>query len=297
MTSPRLVTHKDCMDGSMSALVFRSVFPDADIIFVNPHEVDSVEREDGVRYFFVDVCPSVCMSNDVVLDHHVSSREKLKTIEGHAELDSSRCGCMLLHDFLLKSDEIQEESKSRLRRFTNMCGVVDDYDRYLLKRPVSEHLARVHQFVGQDAFITKISCECESQSYLGHVNDFGVIPPSWREISNILKNNEQRYVERLIDFSWCGHAEYAGTSVAVAFVYAEEHTNAMADEMLRVHGDAKFAAIINLKMGKISIRSRSDEYDCSLLARESSPFGGGHKRSAGLPIDSLLRSDIRSVIG
>lgn len=298
----RLVTHKNCLDGSMSAIVFEAYFGKQEVLFVNPNEVDDVKDRELYKTYFVDVCPSTSLEHEVILDHHFSSEQKLKNCNcKDFILDFNRCGCRILFEHL--HDERCEFFGPGLEKnylLNEIVLTVDDYDRYVLNEKESSDLAVIHESYEQQDFIdavldnyTILSSEKNYENF--HWKDL-IGKGAWDNLSSI-KKKDDIYVANALKRSWLSSFVHNGKTIEVANVFAEKCTNELADALLD-HYKVNFCAIVNFDKMKISFRSNSEEINCADIANElSSGIGGGHKRAAAMPIDDELVKMFKSVLG
>lgn len=280
------------MDGSMCAVVFRAVYRDGEVVFVAPHEAESVPDRPAYATIFADVCPRTLLAHEAVLDHHISSYDRAggDGFLGFYSLDTGRCGCKITLDHLMNL----HPDRGDLELLRDIVNVVDDYDRYQLRLAWSRPLARIHEFFGQRRFVDSLVNLFRFRSD-PHASLW--IPREWEQLDEVLMENELRYVSRIVENSWVTTVRLGDRIVPVACVYAEEAVNSVADALLARHPEAGFAMVVNTYAGKVSLRSRDPQYDCVELARTMSDQSGGHRGAAGFPFPEEMVADLRAVIG
>jgi oligoribonuclease NrnB/cAMP/cGMP phosphodiesterase (DHH superfamily) len=261
------------MDGSTCAVVVRLVWPDIKVVFVEPSEADAIpDRGDEVT-IFADVCPTRLEEYEGVYDHHASSFTRLG-VSRDVVLDTSRCGCYLLMEHL------RTNFPEKMALVENLCGVVDDYDRWVHQRPVSRSLAALHELLGQEEFVQRMLLRVQQKDFIGRINDWGLITAEERQMIGAFDGMKRRYVEEVAKNAF--YVYIGKDKQSAVAVFADQHINDVGAALLEQHPAKDFAVMVNLLKRNISIRSRSVEHDCSKLAMEF-PGGGGHPCSSGAP--------------
>jgi len=272
------------MDGSTCAIVFLTLFPDGEVVFVNPHEADTFPgRGDGTMTIFADVCPSYFLVDETVVDHHASNIDKLKGKEPEgAVLNTKKCGCLLLHETL---SAIWKDSL-RFNELTQLCSVVNHYDLNGPGSPESDRLADFHQLVGQEQFVQKMLKKGWQQIPLSILDDDEL------NLVRAFASAKQRYVNKACDQAFRG-SYFWGERVIM--VIADDHRNDIMCELLTRHQEVDFAIIIDLLRNSGSVRSRNPKHDCTAFVKKFG--GGGHPCAAGFPLHRSTVNELRAVIG
>lgn len=285
----RLVTHRDCMDGSTCAIVFLTLFPDGEVVFVHPHEADTFPgRGDGTMTIFADVCPSYFLVDETVVDHHASNIEKLRGKEPEgAVLNTKKCGCLLLHETL---SEMWKDIP-KFKRLVPLCCMVNHYDLNGPGNVDSDWLADFHQLVGQEAFVHTMLRKGVAVA-MGQEEPFFILSGEELEMVRMFSSLKQRYVNKACDQAFRG-SYFWGERVIM--VIADDHRNDIMCELLARHPEVDFAIVIDLLRNSGSVRSRDPKHDCAALVKKLG--GGGHPFAAGFPLPRSAVNELRVVIG
>lgn len=274
-----LVTHKNCMDGSTSAILFIAAGGlRENIRFTNPShsETDEIVSELLETWsgpiLIADVSVSVALAEKVrrtdvfLLDHHKSAIPLADFSWCLIDVQNTSCGSMMLYNYL--------QSFRPVRDYTELVNLVDDHDRWVKQYKATDKIASLHQVLGQEFFIDRF------------VKDSNTLLTSEEEyVVNLDIRKRDQYIAAKKKEVEVLRKTIQGHNVRVAFVSAATHQsqlgNAICEDPVI---DADIAVMVG---GAISMRARkSCPVDLSSLAKVNS--GGGHKLAAGCSLDGLL---------
>lgn len=262
-------------DGLVSAVLIQTVYPDATVVPVEPHELDEGIRDvasritDVSRVFICDLCPDekaplfddlqtiVEMADDVVwFDHH-------QWDPSHAQ-DVRELGISLV---VGDSDEectadvvLRELDYGFSEDFIDLVTVTHDHDLWIRDDPRSDDLADF-------AFWST------SEEFMDVVRDHGAALPD--DVMALLR--EKRTIKQdLIDRA-VNRAEFHEINdVTVGVTYGRCSQNEVAESLRAKGADA---VVVVKPAGSASIRGSDAFSSCHLVARQVN--GGGHPKAAG----------------
>ncbi len=291
-----LVTHRACMDGSASALVFIWAGGKREnIVFIPAGGVERFVKESplisrDVFLIFADIGVTVSKhadalekrGNAIIIDHHASSKHLSEREWCHVNND--KCGSRLLAEYF----EIDNHA------INNFIAEVDDFDRGIFKSNLSAELAVWSAFMGQEDFIERFkNVEGRSESLWTSFE---------RDVLRILLKNRDIAIENILKKSFVSEVFANDSSpVKVAYVITSDpNISVLLEKLLEKYPDAKIAAQINIDKAAVSLRSRKNEQGCEYDVSEFAKIfgGGGHKQASGHPISrDLLKKIAEEVHG
>ena len=207
--------------------------------------------------------------NVVIFDHHDTNdgTVEYKNAKRYIDTDAGST-CRLIYDTLSK---ISKAKKLNLEQKSLMV-LVNDYDSYELKSPISKKLNIVFWNYQGDR-LEKFKRDF-ANGWTGGFNKFQ---------QNAIVLSEKR-LSRLKEQAtlFTGECELGGSKYNVASVVATSHINDMADWAAAETG-CDIALVVNTKSGKVSFRRRAGKTDFSVVefAEQITDECGGHDAAAG----------------
>ena len=301
----RLVTHRNCADGAATAVLFQNS-GGKDVIFVSPGQnadevVTDLYHNFPGKVIFADISVSLDVAllldarkhDFVLLDHHVSSVPLKKFSWCEIEEKNTRCGSMMLFDWIKQQQNkliyksrslgittLQKEHLNEYRRFVEL---IDDYDRWVKAfGQETEDLASLFLCLGQKLFIERFlkdpSAKLQNKErYLLEVDQ-----ARKQDLLKQKKKDVKVYIKHI-----------QGKDRRVAFVMVHDHHNEVAEA---IYNDQDLAVDLVIIVGdRISFRSpERSEVDCSKLA--ASLKGGGHIHASGTSLKNVLGVDLTDLV-
>ena len=266
------------MDGTGCAILFLKMGGlRENIRFVGPESIHKVVTELCNTYsghlLFVDVGVDEHEAEllnergrgDVILiDHHRTSipLSKYSWANISASKDNSAagtaCGTLMMWEhYLLQHSEIAE--------YEGMARMIDDYDRWIHKNPMSQKFADLHTLIGHDMFINRFLDD--SRVKLTDIDE---------KILNIDKKKKEEYFERKMNEV----TVQTTRGIKIGVVLGNRYTSECCNHLLNNHPDGLDVAImVDAEGNRASLRSRKEGVDVSEIA--SLNGGGGHAAAAG----------------
>lgn len=287
-----LVTHRGCLDGTGSALMFIWAGGSQDkIVFRNPSGLifQPGELPDGVdEVWYADCCPPdltdpCCGLPFAVFDHHISNERKFGG-DSHCTFDMAKSGTSLMayalgigsrHPHPGFSDP-EDADADRLIK------ALEAYDLGRFDEPDGMFLADLATTFSQEHMLGMLVAHgagiFDSQTMQARVE-------AARSVRTLYADSASRSA-RITTLD--GHR----VALASSPVYWK---NEVAERLL--NAGAEVAIIFDVTGGMVSLRSRPGGPDCSLIA--SKYGGGGHARAAGFKASShpMLNAMFNEVFG
>ncbi len=291
----KLVTHRDCSDGSACAVLFIAAggLPE-NIVFTSPShtETDEIannlfETWDG-PIWFVDVSISddaaqlLSRRTDVVLiDHHKTAIPLAKYKFCKIDKDNSACGSKLFLAFLKKQLGASAYTLA-IKKYQDFVDNVDDMDRWRKNIPGSEVIFNLHGLLGQKLFIKRFLKNASMDT-----------TDNEKYLIEIDREREKEYIRSKKEQVVVVQREHNQQKVRVGFVQAGgPYRSALGDSMCHdPELDVDLAVMVNGDY--ISLRSRNGKVDCSGVAQQNG--GGGHPAAAGCDLSKIIGKDILSL--
>ena len=290
----KLVSHKNCADGSACAILFQFL-GGKDVVFVSPGEhadevaLDLFHNFPG-KIIFADISVSLDVAEildgrkyDILLfDHHKSAIPLKQYPWCEIEENNTRCGSMMFFDWIRK-ELWNRDALSLLDSYKRFIELVDDYDLWSKTYgQETEDLAALFLCLGQKLFVERF------------LNDAS---PDLLSKERYLLDVDRKKKEHLLlqkkkeALVFIKHIQ--GKDRRVAFVTAKSHNNEIAEA---IYNDADLDVdLVVLVSDRVSFRApaRSD-IDCSVLAAS---FGaGGHRLSAGSSLKNIIGVDLLDLV-
>ena len=293
-----LVTHKGCSDGSGCAITFLEAGgKEENIRYVGAGMVERFVKEDpvfdgGQFLIFADVgvtSPKYAdvlekRGNLVLLDHHKTSLHMLGRPWAliDAEDGGTRCGSRLLAEYLFPGFIPQ--------RLDWLTTVIDDFDRWKRRIPISSELATLSAFIGQERFVRSFSTDLKERWSLVGAELFYDHEVELLKI--LLAKRDEAVSEAVRKCVVKTVPTPCGLPLTIVYTLSSDsNTSLILDELLKSRPEADLSCQVLLDHNKVSLRSRNDgNID---VAEYASLFGGGgHKHAAGHPLPDGLLLDI-----
>lgn len=268
-----LVTHRGCLDGTGSALMYVWAGGDRSrVLFRNPSGLQLKPEDvpaDVEEVWYADCCPQVLIDPAVgrpfrVFDHHVSA-QRLHGSDPRCMFDMAESGTSLMaRQFALTGlDKASDEFIAAMR----------DYDLGRFDNVAGLRLADLASTYDQDALLDLfIEREPEGIMYDRDLTARASGAAAIREV--YCKHNA-----RLAPSSVLSLRESVGRVVIAAAVCPRDWKNDTAKQILDTRPAIDVAVIFDVMGGMVSLRSRDGGPDCSVIAGLYG--GGGHARAAG----------------
>lgn len=285
-----LMTHKNCFDGSGSAIVFLSAGGLRKNIYYVPagNGVKAFVKKNmemlmsAKQLLIADVAPDLETMQKLnkiydvtVIDHHKTALE-LKGVR-NCHIDMSSCGTKLLYEFLFEVNLPVGIPQNGLEL---LVYTINDRDMWINEGPMTDALFTLSNFLGQQDFITQITNSFSTNSYMVKSNQYDLIKRLQRKRNEKITNQLKHVKIR----DYCG--------LKYGYLFLDDYQSQTLHRVLEEHG-CDVAVGIKLSGGVVSIRTTSSA-DASLIAQAFG--GGGHARAAGHGIDNETMNEIIETI-
>ena len=284
-----LVTHKGCLDGTGSALMFIwAGGRKENILFRNPSTCDLTAEEAAPfdEVWFADLCPSQMRDPAGgkpfrVFDHHASNAKKF--------VDDPRCTFSMVHSGTslfgemlgvydagwldLKVDYEDWLNEQRWER-AKLVEALEAYDLGRFSHEQGQYLADLAASFTQEQMLDILQRQERQVFSL----------PEYRGRVEALSSMRKLYADTATRNVLVKDLDGMRAGVAVAPVYWK---NEVAERILDKGLD--LAVVVDAAGGMVSLRSRPGGPDCSIIAGRYG--GGGHPRAAGFKMSSIVLVD------
>ncbi len=280
-----LVTHKSCLDGTGSALVFlwaggrrdRILFKAPAELVLSPLEVPS----DVTEVWYADCCPSSLSDPAAgrpfrVFDHHVSGMRSFGS-DSRCTFDMGRSGTSLLARELGQLDDtIGSFEGSRCSR-QELVSALEAYDLGRFSDMPGQRLADVAASYTQEELLDVMHGMGPHRTLHDSVlsSRADAIASLRRKFGDSVATSARYF---MMDFPIPEH----GDSVWVGITASPIDWKNEAAQRVLDSGLATLAVVVDLVSATVSLRSHDDGPDCSRIAGLYG--GGGHARAAGFSI-------------
>ena len=281
MTKTYLVfTHYD-LDGAVSLLAFQWARPDCKIISypmsnldVGNGKIKKIYDTEGGSNFSVVLLDlalreeflDMDLPNVTIIDHHASSADVIPKFKNAKILwkDTTSCAKWIYENFL-KDKNLSKEQKA-------LIALTDDFDCYALKDPRSYQLNMVFW-------------ECYRNKWETFVHDYrdGFVSFSLVQIKQIESVLRIADIQAENTKAYIGNVIIEGKEQCVAAFQLERNTSQLMDALQRMYPEQQAYFFINIKTGRISLRSNMkhpDKVDVKTFA-EKYCDGAGHVYASG----------------
>lgn len=285
-----LVTHRGCLDGTGSALMFlwaggkreNIVFRNPSTAFLTPEEAAGFDE-----VWFADVCPPSLDNEPAggkpfhIFDHHLSNMKKFGD-DPRCTFDMKKSGTSLMAREL---DVVDEETMAGAL-ISELVSALEAYDLGRFDEPMGVLLADAASSYTQDEMLDKL---LKHGSLVFLDNDIISRAAALASVRKLYSEQAAKFSYGILMEGSDGRSIDVG--VAVSPVYWKN------DVALRILAHREMALIIDPTTQMVSLRSKQGGPDCSIIAARYG--GGGHARAAGFKGNgaSMLNALTESVIG
>lgn len=282
-----MVTHND-LDGAGCAILFKTVFPGGDYYCVGYEKIDeticrlldeAMGSKEQISMMITDISPNsqetvdkinACLqvygNSITLLDHHITAEERFGG-EFWAHFDGSMCGTAITQEYLMAHNDTKAADISR---YSELVAIINDYDLWKHQNPISKHMNTIFRWLGPDRFVQRCLYSLKP----------GELDPMEIQYIRMEDDARERYINDVIKHGLFDIKTQHGRG---AFFFAESYPNDIAEEVRGRRMPFDFVGVVNMKSGKISLRSCDPECDVAKIA--AAYGGGGHRAAAGFEID------------
>lgn len=285
-----LVTHRGCLDGTGSALMFllaggkreNIVFRNPSTAFLTPGEAAAFDE-----VWFADVCPPSLDNEPAggkpfhVFDHHLSNMKKFGN-DPRCTFDMKKSGTSLMASEL----DVTDSPSFYGTPMSDLIGALEAYDLGRFDEPLGVRLADAASSYTQDEMLSELFINGADALY-----DQRIVARA-----EALASVRNLYAEQAASYAYSFQFPGTGDEIiecgmAVSPVYWKNEV------ALRILKDHDLALIVDPTTQMVSLRSKEGGPDCSMIAARYG--GGGHARAAGFKGNGLqmLNALTEAVIG
>lgn len=287
-----LITHKGCMDGSASAVLFLTAGgKEENIYFLNPSSnIDEFLKDILIKQkdliFLVDISVSYKLAESInsnyiyLFDHHKSAISLNKFNWCKIEINNKRAGCKMFYDWLIKQDF---NYKINFFKYKKLIEIVDDYDRWIKNYSDSDVLATLHNILGQQSFINRFIKDCDI-----------VLTMQEQFCVNIENKKRKEFIKNKKKNTIVKTKRINNENIRIGFVLANNHQSKLGHAICE---DAELNVDMAIMVGneRISMRSNGNcSVDLSSIAKRNG--GGGHKMAAGCNLHNVLGKNVLELV-
>jgi oligoribonuclease NrnB/cAMP/cGMP phosphodiesterase (DHH superfamily) len=282
-----LVTHKGCLDGTGSALMFLLAGGSREnILFRVPNQCDLTPAEtvDFDEVWFADLCPSNMRDPAGgkpfhVFDHHLSNKRKFGD-DPHCTFSMAHSGTSLM------ARELGLDQTENFQLANDLFALVPALEAYDLGRFDHQEgmfLADIAASLSQEEMLDVLYADrgdiFTDAAFIGRAA--GLAASRRLYAAQAAKNKRIRKLDEYL----------VGVVVSPVYWKNEVATKVLEDETVDI------AMVIDPSSGMVSLRSRANGPDCSMIAGRYG--GGGHPKAAGFPFraETMLDSLFETVVG
>jgi hypothetical protein len=265
----KVITHDNCADGLMSALILQRCFPNATIQFVQHGSTEQAALVPEPGVLFCDFAPTResaqawADAGAYILDHHVHAQDIVALFGERGLFDNERCGALLAYEEVMRGGDF------RFGRLSKLSDVRDRWQKDHSDWEAAQRMHRVLMSVHRDEWLTGDS--------LAMLLDEGIA-----EFGGAMARAEVRNAERIVDTQMSSHA-VCGHRIGIAFCGGA--MSSMVGEVARQRGyDASVCISVHYDGPDwrpkyvFSMRS-APAVDVGALCKYMD--GGGHAQAAG----------------
>lgn len=306
--STALVTHKGCLDGTGSALMFIWAGGRRDrILFKNPSSLILDERDipdDVDEVWYADCCPPTLNNPSAgrrfkVFDHHISN-EKRVGADFRCTFDMKKSGSSLMAHVL---GLVSEDGPPWMEARRDLIMALEAYDLGRFDYVPGQRLADIAATYSQDEMLD-LMIQLGPYDIL-HDPYLDSRASAMAAVRNLYADSAARAafythmdIPDTFGIEWATKESDIRIRIGVSSspVYWK---NDVAERILD-SGKADVAIIVDLVGGMVSLRSRATGPDCSVIAGLYG--GGGHARAAGFKINTsngnfVLKKILQEIFG
>ncbi|MHA2045166.1 MAG: DHHA1 domain-containing protein [Candidatus Thorarchaeota archaeon] len=282
-----LITHRNCSDGSGSAVVFLLAGGRKENIYYVPagngvkafakKNLERLIRADRVIVADVATDPETAdMLNKimeiVIIDHHKTALNLADKKFCH--INMTACGTYLLYEYLY------EDSRVKSNAIEQFASLINDRDMWICKEPMSDKLSMFANFFGQEKFVGMMEYRIRHEYPLLNDSDLELVKALQAKREQVIAKQLEYVTIREVDGNQCG------------YVFLSDYQSETLGRMLE-RFPIDVAVGIKMSGAVVSIRTTS-HVDATLIAQAHG--GGGHARAAGHSLDTKTLREILEVI-
>ncbi len=289
-----LVSHRGCLDGTGSALVFLWAGGRRDrILFKNPSGLILAPEDlppDVIEVWYADCCPPDMLDPAVgrpfrVFDHHISN-QRLFGHDDRCVFDMTQSGTSLLARVL---DVVDGRSHALMQARRDLVEALEAYDLGRFDHEQGMRLADAASSYSQEDML----------DLMFSLGPYDVLrDPDLSARAHAIQSMRVLYADsalRSVRYSTTFFSGIGDVRIGVGAspVYWK---NEVAERILS-SGHADVAVVIDVTGGMVSLRARRGGPDCSRIAALFG--GGGHARASGFKLgsDRMIRMLTEQVLG
>jgi len=292
----KLLTHKNCMDGSSTVIAFLIAGGNVEnVVFTNPNHDESDEKlRDIIEAGHSDIIVADCSIshqlakeidvvyenlNIVLLDHHKTAIPLAEFKWCNIDKENTASGAMMLYTYL-RNKGFYDFCKGDTKAWDRFFNYVDDHDRWCKNYPEAEELAILHGIIGQKIFIERFSIVRDDFDILNDEDKF-LVKIEKNKIAEMIED-KKREVKDFVVIKNIKGRDYRFGFIGGAGKFTSQIADALyLDPVLNLD------VVVLVSAVAISLRcKKGSEVDLSELAKLN--LGGGHKAASGFLLSSLL---------
>lgn len=258
------VSHND-LDGVGCQILLGGVFKNIEYINSSYYSIDkdlfTIDEDDYDVIFVTDISPKTPevldrFKNLILIDHHQTAEN---VPEKNRFVNKKYSATYLVKHFLEKM-----YGKDKLKRFTKLVKLINDYDLWILKYKGSTAMNDLYSMYNAEKFRERFR--------------HGDITLRKNEI-DYLKSVKEKF-DKLYDELEVIEFEDVNACFFVSDIFVNEFSHKLMTEE-----GYDFVMFNTLKNYKISIRSMMEDFNFGLYLKDLG-IGGGHKKAAGVDLAS-----------
>lgn len=279
------LTHTD-LDGAVSGIVVRNVFPETVTVKVN--YAGSADYEAACSaivstpydYLVVtDFCPDEHMIQLIlsmnkpylVIDHHQTAQVHEDTL-GRYVIDTRACGALLSLEYFSQFAD--------LTHLNTLCEVTNDHDLWIRKMlPLSDNLNTLLYELGYDKFV---------ETFMNGIEGYNL--PS--DALEIIKNHDKEVDEHMF------RCEQHKLPYNGYYIETDRFNSDIVIRLLEHYDWLVLACVDECSPGltKLSFRTRRKDVNIGQYLKELGRGGGGHPGAAGQTIPTVEKDEFIGMV-
>lgn len=289
----KVYSHKNCMDGTASALICARAFAFAglspDIEFIQYRSDEHKNLVAAPNQMFVDITPPLDRWEEwkevspIVLDHHVTAESAVKGLKGKFG-DENYSGSTLAFEYVMVPlmSQAPSEELDAWNEFARLCTIRDTWKTDHVDWDKSQELSQALYYYNpyeliEDARKGKFDFE--------FLMKFGKLAYGKIDYKAGRVAEGGPFLERRLD---------NGDTIHIAFINLTEKLISEVAEKIRQKDSADITIGYAYSSNNQLICSlRSNKFDCSKIAEKFE--GGGHKGAAGFSIGNGNPEDVLNI--
>lgn len=274
MTPGVLITHKNCLDGSLAAVLGRESGVIDQVIYTDYSTNDKlavmeINADRDRPLYIVDMSVSLETADAInasgrlviLIDHHKTALP-LKQYTW-ANVDTAKCGSALFYDFLIRNGH------EEIVKYEDLVSIVNDHDMWIRKDPRSDNMALLLEAFGQGWVVNAMEKSADYDHLIGD-------PKTTQSIIDAMRKNREYYIRKVVSHSSVV-TDSSGNRVAITL--CTRHHSEAGHEVVEKTG-TDYVILVDSQTRKIGLRS-AGKVDVGEIAGAFG--GGGHPGAAGIP--------------